>query len=62
MYRFVTEWTLEAPIEAVWHELTHSEHWPSWWKGVLSVELIEPGDAHGVGAYRRMTWRSPPPT
>jgi hypothetical protein len=37
------------------------EDWPTWWKGVLFVELLAPGDADGLGAYRRMAWRKPPP-
>jgi uncharacterized protein YndB with AHSA1/START domain len=57
-YHFVTDWTLRAPLEAVWAELNHPEHWPSWWRGVVAVELLEAGDENGVGAYRRMTWKS----
>jgi len=36
----------------------HPERWPGWWQGVRAVELLESGDRDGVGAYRRMTWRS----
>jgi len=57
-YHFVTEWTFDAPIDAVWEELSHPERWPKWWPGVTKVELIEPGDAAGLGAYRRFTFRS----
>jgi hypothetical protein len=57
-YHLVTQWRLSAPVSAVWAELTHPESWPQWWKGVVSVTLLEAGDAGGVGAYRRMTWRS----
>ena len=57
-YQLVTEWDLPAPIASVWEELMHPEHWPTWWKGVRAVQLLEVGDASGVGAYRRMTWRS----
>ncbi len=57
-YHLVTQWKLSAPVSAVWAELTHPESWPEWWKGVVAVDLLEPGDANGVGAYRRMTWRS----
>ncbi len=57
-YHLVTQWKLSAPVSAVWAELTHPEGWPQWWKGVVSVALLEAGDANGVGAYRRMTWRS----
>jgi len=57
-YQLVTRWTLAAPIAAVWEELTHTERWPEWWRGVRRVELLERGDESGVGALRRMTWRS----
>jgi len=57
-YHFVTEWTFKAPIEAVWAELSRPDAWPSWWRGVVAVELIEAGDTEGLGAYRRMIWRS----
>jgi len=58
VYRFVTDWTFHATPDEVWDELMRAEEWPTWWKGVLSVDLIEPGDSDGVGAYRRMVWRS----
>jgi uncharacterized protein YndB with AHSA1/START domain len=44
-YRFVTEWQVAAPIDAVWEELTHPDAWPTWWKGVEKVERIEPEPA-----------------
>jgi hypothetical protein len=57
-YQLVTEWDLRATVAAVWEELMHPELWPARWKGVRLVELLESGDASGVGGYRRMTWRS----
>jgi uncharacterized protein YndB with AHSA1/START domain len=57
-YAFVTEWTLAAPIGAVWSELSRPEAWPEWWPGVVRVELVEPGDAAGLHAYRRVTMKS----
>jgi uncharacterized protein YndB with AHSA1/START domain len=57
-YALVTHWNLPAPLPRVWDELMHPERWPQWWRGVRAVELLEPGDAAGIGAYRRMTWRS----
>lgn len=58
VYNFVTDWTFDAPIEAVWDELMRPEDWPRWWKGVRSVEVLTPGDAEDLGTYRRMSWRS----
>jgi hypothetical protein len=57
-YELVTRWNLPAPVEAVWDELKRPEGWPGWWKGVVAVELLEAGNADGIGACRRMTWRS----
>jgi uncharacterized protein YndB with AHSA1/START domain len=56
-YHLTTRWTLEAPVGAVWTELSRPEGWPTWWKGMLSVRLLEQGDGSGTGAYRRITWR-----
>ena len=55
-YHLTTRWTLEAPVGAVWTELSRPEGWPTWWKGMLSVRLLEQGDGSGTGAYRRITW------
>ena len=57
-YEFVTIWNLDAPIENVWDEIKNSESWPEWWKGVLRVVEIEPGDADRLGAIHRSTWKS----
>jgi uncharacterized protein YndB with AHSA1/START domain len=57
-FHLVTEWALTAPAAAVWEALTTPEEWPRCWRAVERVELIEPGDANGVGGYRRFTWRT----
>lgn len=57
-FDLVTQWRLDAPIAAVWAALIAVEAWPDWWRAVRRVELIEPGDAGGLGAVRRMTWRT----
>lgn len=57
-YHFVTEWDIEAPIEAVWAIIVDTPRWPRWWRGVVDVTDVSPGDAHGVGAVQRFTWRS----
>ena len=57
-YQFVTLWRLRAPVDAVWQAIVESEKWPSWWKGVVLVEELAPGDASGVGGKRRYVWRS----
>ena len=57
-FHLVTEWQLEAPLERIWALLTAVDDWPSWWRAVKRVELLEPGDEDGVGALRRMTWKT----
>jgi uncharacterized protein YndB with AHSA1/START domain len=57
-YHFVTEWDIEAPVQAVWDAIAHPLHWPEWWRGVRGVVELQPGDERGIGSIRRYTWRS----
>ena len=57
-YEFVTGWCVEAPIERVFAVLNDSAAFPEWWKGVTAVDVLEPGDADGVGELARWSWRS----
>ena len=57
-YSFLTTCILDAPPEGVWDAIYDAERWPEWWRGVRSVEKVEPGDADGVGALYRQEWRS----
>ena len=57
-FHLITEWRLDTPVERVWEVLTHPEDWPTWWKAVQKVELLQDGDRDGVGSLRRMTWRT----
>ena len=57
-YHFVSTWQIQAPIERVWEEIYHAEHWPSWWKYVVGVEELEPGAADGVGKRVHLLFRT----
>jgi len=57
-YEFLSTWCVDAPIEAVFDVLQDSKGYPAWWKGVTSVDLLEPGDQLGVGQLNRFSWRS----
>src|SRR5215472_7334867 len=57
-YHFVSIWQIQAPIERVWDEIYHAERWPSWWKYVVGVDLLEPGGADGVGKRQRFLFRT----
>ena len=57
-YHFVTVWKYATPVEKIWPIIIDVEKWPSWWKGVRNVQLLQRGDAHGTGARQHCTWRS----
>jgi hypothetical protein len=57
-YSFLTTWIVDAPRDDVWDAIHAVERWPQWWRGVRSVEKLEPGDEDGVGALYRQEWRS----
>ena len=57
-YEFVTIWQVKAPLASVWDLIYNSDSWPSWWKGVERVELVEKGNKEGVGSIYRYTWKS----
>ena len=58
VYEFVTVWRIAAPIDEVCIAISHSQHWPKWWRGAEKVMELERGDAHGVGCLLRYTWKS----
>ena len=57
-YEFLTTWCIDAPIEAVFDVLNDAAGYPRWWKGVQSVEVLEPGDKTTGGELARFSWRS----
>ncbi|MGZ4271060.1 MAG: SRPBCC family protein [Solirubrobacteraceae bacterium] len=56
-YHFVTTWCLGATVEDVYDTIHDSGSWPQWWPAVRRAELVEDGDAAGVGRLWRFTWR-----
>jgi uncharacterized protein YndB with AHSA1/START domain len=57
-YAFVTSWLIESPRQAVWDVLDDPVRWPEWWRGVVRVSELDPGDARRVGSRYRIAWRS----
>ena len=56
--RYVTDWSLDAPIERVWDALVDVETWPQWWPHVRDVRTLHHGAANGLGSVRRLRWSS----
>lgn len=61
-FEYLSDWRLDAPPEAVWRAITAVEHWPRWWPHVRRVQTLREGrrggDAEGLGARRRIDWRT----
>ena len=57
-YAFLTTWLIQADREAVWDVIDDVLAWPQWWRGVVSVAELEPGDEDGVGSLGRYVWKS----
>lgn len=58
IYRFETNWQLQASLPAVWDVIYATEQWPAWWKGILSVTQLRPADADGLHAVNTYALRS----
>ncbi|KVA12975.1 polyketide cyclase [Burkholderia latens] len=56
-YRFSTTWRVDAPLAAVWDAIYQVDRWPEWWKSAVRTLEIESGDARGIGALQRYTWK-----
>lgn len=46
-FRWVTEWSFDAPAEAIWAILSDAERYPSWWPGFESVRTVS--GSGGIG-------------
>lgn len=58
-FELITHWHLDAEIDRVWERLCDSDSWPHWWPSVTKVELLRPGAGKdGVGAIRRLHWKT----
>lgn len=57
-YRFLTVWWTPVVTERVWEALADYAKWPTWWRGIQSVEVVRRGDESGVGTVLHQRWRS----
>ena len=56
-YNFVTVWKIEAPLQQVWDTIYNIEELPSWWKAVVSTQVLDQGDVNGVNLLSEQTWK-----
>src|SRR5207244_1248913 len=50
VYHFMSHWRVATTIEEVSDVLGEAEELPRWWPSVyLCVDVLEPGDADGIG-------------
>jgi hypothetical protein len=57
-YRFQTVWWTSAGIDQIWETLANYAAWPTWWRGIQTVEVLRHGDESGAGTVLRQGWRS----
>jgi hypothetical protein len=57
-FQLVTEWRLDAPLARVWEAISDAGAWPQWWPSVAESTLLRAGDASGIGAVRRLRWKT----
>jgi uncharacterized protein YndB with AHSA1/START domain len=57
-FSLVTVWEIAAPLQRVWDAIYRADDWPKWWPYVEHVATLDAGSGEGVGAVRRLTWRT----
>ena len=57
-YSFLTIWQFDAPINRVWQVISDAARYPQWWKYVVSVDDLAPGEESGVGRTQRYRWKT----
>lgn len=57
-YSFITTWKFQSSVKLIWPIIKEMESWPSWWKGIVAVNIINPGFENGLGKKASMTWKS----
>ena len=55
-YHFTTVMAVTAPREQVWAVLSDPETYAGFWKWLQQVEVLDPGDQHGLGARHRLSF------
>jgi len=59
-YHFLSDFTLTSSRDAVWSTLIAVEEWPSWWRWLKRIEVVQEATSeNGVGAVNRLHIGSP---
>lgn len=58
LYHFVTRLQVKATPDEVWDVLNDPATWPSWWRWLRQVDVLDRGDADGVGSRYRLSFRT----
>lgn len=48
-YLFVTTWRIKAPVSEVWKALVQLEDWPTWWRALRHVSVLQ---SNGQAVYQ----------
>ncbi|HXN33006.1 MAG TPA: SRPBCC family protein [Polyangiaceae bacterium] len=57
-YDFLSQWFIDAPIGRVFAAIEDAPSWPSWWKAVTRLDVLDHGGPDGIGSVTRCEWRS----
>lgn len=57
-YHFVTSFDVAASRQRAWEVLSDLSTWPSWWRWLEGMQQLAAGDADGVGASYRCSFRT----
>jgi len=52
-YHFVTEFEVSADRDTVWEALSDPSDWPSWWRWLKRVDVLDEGGQDRLGARHR---------
>ena len=58
LYHFRTEMQVGASAEQVWEVLEDPTTWPTWWRWLRRVEVLDPGPGDAVGVRYRFEFRT----
>jgi uncharacterized protein YndB with AHSA1/START domain len=58
LYHFTTHIRVDAPPERVWAVLEDVPTWPTWWRWLLGVHVLDAGRPDGIGRRYRFEFKT----